>query len=544
MLAHDNDQKSLQWNGGRSRSLSGSSAILLNRQGAPSDNRRSVGLDSVSAGGAVDTPVSGRASAFSYLPGGSQAAGQGRSTGGIVNLRSAEAADPYYRPPRPKRATVDAESSPTGRLRGSWSSAEWANKRWSHNSPDIEGSPRPIGEGPSVSGRGTPVPAYLGRDRSDSDGEDPRKSKTDYATREVDFYYGVRGPALSNQPTRRLKTGPADPTGPVISASGWIKSLFGGKTKEKGKGFEVVRSSRAPAMDRRGLSDAMLPANEAPYTDEPGVAQPERSRDLALSDEGDAIGAGTRHLPDEEPTSAVESDEDTENDGSISGDDWHHDPESRISAFPPTLPTIETPGGIELPSRIASKASSRPTRHSTRSSLKPPHIPRKSSRRDSSSEADRFGTRLSTVAASPRSTQAFSTEPHTPQGPQSIHDQPRRLPFASNHQSSHSEDTHISAGGLSTGGNSTNSMMFSPGTHEIDNDGIGHARHSSSVLGSLAPDLRHDRPSSMGYVQQHRASDNIHTASPDGVQMLGSRAEVVDDPLRRSISSDFQSHAL
>lgn len=143
MLAQESDRKSLQWNGGRSRSMSGSSAILLNRQGA-SDVRTSVGLDSVSAGGAGDTPISGGASAFSYFPGGSQAAGHGATAGGIVNLRNAETADPYYRPPRQRRTTMDARS-PHGRARastqGSWGSADWANKRWSHHSPDLEGSP-------------------------------------------------------------------------------------------------------------------------------------------------------------------------------------------------------------------------------------------------------------------------------------------------------------------------------------------------------------------------------------------------------------------
>ena len=189
MLAQESDQKSLQWNGGRSRSMSGSSAILLNRQGA-SENRTSVGLDSVSAGGAGDTPISGGASAFSYLPGGSQTAGSGATSDGIVNLRNAETADPYYRPPRQRRTTIDSKSPP-GPIRGSWGSSDWANKRWSHHSPDLEDSPQPT-EGPSASGRITPLPAHLGgaRDRSDSDAEEPRQSKTDYATREVDFYYG------------------------------------------------------------------------------------------------------------------------------------------------------------------------------------------------------------------------------------------------------------------------------------------------------------------------------------------------------------------
>ena len=537
MLAQESDRKSLQWNGGRSRSMSGSSAILLNRQGA-SDIRTSVGLDSVSAGGAGDTPISGGASAFSYLPGGSQAAGHGATADGIVNLKNAETADPYYRPPRQRRTTIDA-NSPRGRTRastgGSWGSADWANRRWSHHSPDLEGSPQPV-EGPSASGRGTPLPAHLGgaRDRSDSDFEEPRQSKTDYATREVDFYYGVRGPALSNQPTRRLKTGPADPTGPVISASGWIKNLFGGKTKEKGKGFEVVRSSRAPPMGRQTASGEIIPGEETRYSDEPGIHQPERSRDLALSDQGDAIGAGTRHLPDEE--SPVSSEDEEGDDRSISEEDWRPSRASQIPQFPPTLPTIETPGGIELPSRIASKASSRPTRESTRRSTKP-NIPRKSSRRDSSTDLEKVGIRLSTVAPSPPVTPQMSAH----QRLQPPEDNSKRLPFFSHHATSPSQGTQVSAGGYSM-----NSSLFSPGTQETDEEGFTqHARHSSSVLGSLGPGFQQlDRPTSMGYVQQHRASDNIHTASSGGPTMLGSSAELVEDPGRRSVSPDGQqAHA-
>lgn len=537
ILAQEPDQKSLQWNGGRSRSMSGSSAILLNRQGV-SDNRRSVGLDSAgSAGGTGDTPLSGGASAFSYLPGGSQAAGQG---GGIINIRSAEAADPYYRPPRPRRTTLEADSPPSGHGRGSWGPSDWANKRWSQHSPDLEGSPRPNGE-PTMSGRGTPLPAHLGgtRERSDSDAEDPRQSTTDYATREVDFYYGVRGPALSNQPTRRLKTGPADPTGPVSSATGWIKSLFGAKTKDKGKGFEVVRSSRAPATDRRTPSGVV--DGEPHYSDESATHQPERSRGLALSDEGDAIGAGTRHLPEDESISPPTTDDEDDNDsGSISEEDWHLNRESQISQLPPTLPTIETPGGIELPSRIASKASSRPGRKNS-SINHPPSIPRKSSRRDSSTDLDKVGARLSTVAASPPNTPKrthnepsglnLSTQPSLRPPQQGT----GRLPFDSKHRSSRSQDTH-----LSTGNASTSSSIFSPGIQESDDHAVGHARHSSSVLGALAPDVRLDRPSSMGYVQQHRASDNIHKAKPGDAQALGSRAEVVNASSRRSVSADSE----
>ena len=533
ILAQENDQKSLQWNGNRSRSVSGSSAILLNSQGrAP---RQSMGLDSVSAGGAGDTPISGGASTFSYLPGSSQAGGQG----GIVNMKAAETADPYYRPPRPRRTTNENDLIQHTRVRGSMGSSDWANQRWSQHSPDVEGSPMRAGA-PTLSGRGTPVPAHLGgnRERSDSraeDAEDPRTSKTDYATREVDFYYGVRGPALSNQPTRRLKTGPADPTGPVSSAAGWFQSLFGGKTKEKGKGFEVVRSSRAPpSSGRRAHSGTIVTADDTPYADDPsGVQQPERSRDLALSDEGDAIGAGTRHLSQDEAPSPLDSDEEGSHDGSISDEEeWRRQRQSQISPYPPMLPTIETPGGIELPSRIGSKASSkhptpRPTRDNTQRS-KVPTIPRKSSRRDSSTDLSKLGQRkLSTVAGSAASTPRQSARLHTPD------DRSGRLPFES-HQKSLSHGTNLSAGGQSV---ASASSIYPSSSQDVDDDGgLGHARHSSSVFGGL------DRPSSMGYVQQHRASDNIHTASPLRPDLIGSTAELVEDP-QPSLSHEI-GHAL
>ena len=548
MLGPDGDQKSVQFNGGRSRSMSGSSAILLNRQGY-GDNRTSMGLDSVSASGgggnnraesgsAPYTPTSGGASAFSYLPGASQAGGHaGSSAGGIVNLKNAEASDPYYRPPRARRLTADA-FSPGSRSRGSWNSADWANRRWSQHSPEQEGSPNPM-EGPSLSGRGTPLPAHLGttRDRSDSNPDDPRLSKTDYATREVDFYYGVRGPALSNLPTRRLKTGPADPTGPVSSATGWFKSLFGGKTKDTGKGFEVVRSSRAPPAGRRTPSGAIILGEETRYSDESGDVAPERSRDLALSDEGDAIGGGTRHLPDEEPPS-LESSEEGDDDRSLSEGEYdlaHR--ASQLSQFPPSLPSIETGGGIELPSRIASRASSKPTRNNTRNSKRPPTLPRKSSRRDSPhGESDLEAIRLSTIAGSPPLTPQRSGRLYDPNTPSSQRVQPdstlQRLPFESILSPSGQDRLSVNAE------SATSSILTRPSDENISQV-TSHGRHSSSVLGSLAPDLSSDRPSSMGYVQQHRASDNIHTASPDGSpQLLGSSAELVDHRAGRRGSPD------
>ncbi len=540
------DRKSFQMNGGRSRSLSASSAILLNKQSA-SDPRRSVGHESVSASGTalnqVDsesapyTPSNGRAaSAFSYLPGSSQAGGEGGSTAaGIVNLKNAEAADPYYRPPRARRLTADAYTSGPA-SRGSWNSGDWANRRWSQHSPANEGSPNRV-EGLPVSGRGTPVPAHLGasRERSDSNAEDPRRSKTDYATREVDFYYGVRGPALSNLPTRRLKTGPADPTGSVSSATGWLKGLFGGKTKDTGKGFEVVRSSRAPQPRSRTPSGALVLDENIPYTDDPRPTA-ERSRDLALGDEGDAIGGGTRRLPGEDQRSALGSDDDHDNGRTPSEDDFLPDNrESQLLPFPPSLPSFETGGGIELPSRMASTISSTPTRDNTRDRRRPPNVPPRSSRRQSQHGDLRYagseGVQLSTISPSPQPSPQRTARVYDPDQPGQRRLKPpdtttNRLPF----------ESHLDAS--QDGRLSTKSSLLIPTDDGSPEEAASHARLSSSVLGSLAPDLRQDRPQSMGYVQQHRASDNIHTASPDDPPYLGSSAEVVNDPSQRSVSPD------
>ena len=155
MLSQEIDPKSTLFNGERSRSMSANSTMLLNRPGI-GERRQSVGLESISipgashTGSAPYTPTTpGGVSTFSYLPGATH-----------NNLRTAEPADPFYRPPRQRRVTMDLysqnmEASSPGRLsRSSWTSADWT-KRWSARSPE-HGSPDP-GEGPSISGRATPL---------------------------------------------------------------------------------------------------------------------------------------------------------------------------------------------------------------------------------------------------------------------------------------------------------------------------------------------------------------------------------------------------
>src|SRR5208282_2776778 len=78
------------------------------------------------------------------------------------------------------------------------------------------------------------------------------KPRPNYAVREADAFYYRRpdyskplNPSVST--TRRLGTGPADPTGPIAIAGSWLRGIFRGNP-EKGK-FEVVRGNAARATE-------------------------------------------------------------------------------------------------------------------------------------------------------------------------------------------------------------------------------------------------------------------------------------------------------
>ncbi|KAI9800501.1 MAG: hypothetical protein M1825_004049 [Sarcosagium campestre] len=514
-------------NGARARSMSGSSAILLNRH-TPSDGRASVGPESVSAlgqsqgnrpsSGSGYTPTTpGAASTFSYLPGNGPATTSTRA--GLAGLKAGETTDPYYRPPRAKKATVD-DHSPGDRSRGSWASGEWLNKRWSQASAEgaING---PEVDGPSLSGRGTPIPAFLAsREASELNLNEPRRSNTDYAVREVDFYYGVRGPALSNLPTRRLGTGPADPTGPVASTTGWFKSLFGGKTKEKGKGFEVVRSSRAPPpMHRRRPEEDSTP-------DEMEGAETSRQLEGVLID-ADGIGSG-RDVNQDDVSSIDDEDDYME-------DPANNNRSSQVSAFAPSLPGIDIGGAIELPSRVGSHASAKPSGNSMKRK-KTPNVPRKSSKRLSLTKPIRVDdpNRLSAIRGSPPPSPALSSTQAVAGQQQTRATEPSssRLPFGAEPLSSGDSKYSGKKG-------SAASSILPPPSDEGDSYEAGQVhRRTSSIL-----DI-HDRPTSVGQVQQHRASDNIHvvTHGPHpGVDYIGSTAEVVNGPSDMGISESGRS---
>ena len=512
MLDSDNDRKSYMMDGNRMRSQSaGSTGVLLNRQ--------STGIDSLDPSGAIPphqigsgvgsyTPTTpGEASTFSFLPSAAAPSGLGRNRGPILGLATAETTDPYYRPPRVRRPTVDAYS-PGARSRGSWASGDLANRRWSQNDSTTNDQIDPF-EGPSISGRGTPVP----QQPLDGSPNELRRSKADYTTREVDFYYGVRGPALNaNIPSRRIKTGPADPTGPAASAAGWFKGLFGGKTKEKGKGFEVVRSSRMPP----GMMARNAPGIETPPEGIPVATGRIRNGPIDSDDESEGAGPSSNG-PTKPAAPAEHEDENLVSPlGSEDGDSQDEGFEiSRISDIPPLLPGIEIgESGIELPSRFPSKATSRGSRRVNVSDLsdvpsvpnvvsrvpsRKPSVPRKSSRRKSQSVDLTSGAGLL----------------HQPQGSLDS----SQLPFGRSNSSNRQSIV------------STRSSM---GVSEDTNT----SQHPSA-LGHFSANIRDDRPTSVGFVNHH----TIHTVDPssDNPQFLGSSAEVVDG--RRSGGSSIDTRS-
>ena len=503
MLDSENDRKSYVMDSGRLRSQSaGSAGVLL--------GRASTGLDSidphgnappayVGSGASSHAPTTpGEASTFSFLPSAASPSGLGRGRAPILGLATTEAADPYYRPPRLRRPTLEA-FSPGVKSRGSWASRDVENnKRWSE--PD-SGTPDIGEEGPSISGRNTPV-AVQGLDGS------PGRAKADYTTREVDYYYGVRGPALnSNIPSRRIKTGPADPTGPAASAAGWFKGLFGGKTKEKGKGFEVVRSARMPP----GMVARNAPGEETPPEGVP-VATAGNVRNGPIESDDDSVHAGPSRVATKPTEPSTHEDENLvtplgSDDESPSDDEYEI---TRISDVPPTIGLDIPEGGIELPSRFPSKATSKASSRRAKTGDLPsmpglptrvpstkPTVPRKSSRRKSQSVDMTTGG-------------AQFLRAHQTHQPQRSLDS--RLPFDRTNSKKRQSDISSKSGV----------------TDPLD---LGNP----SALGKLSADIQNDRPTSMGYVNQH----SIRTVNPsENPQFLGSSAEVVDD--RHSGSSSME----
>ena len=244
--------------GGRSRSISASSHMLLNRTSGY-ENFSNTGEPVGSPDQDIENSVG-----FGATGGGSN---------GKPSLSSKIDSENFYRPPRPRAGTLDAVNNPGTRTRKSGG-----------DFPYQDNPGAPVGhtrdssyESGGLAGHDSPAPAYIRERHGSNDSTAPR---TDYAVREVDQYY--RGPALNDQPTRKLKTGPADPEGPASTAQGWFQRLMfgvrGGKKKDQVKGFEVVRSSRLPPGLQPGDGNAEAvemqtspPMNQEPYTDTPSA---------------------------------------------------------------------------------------------------------------------------------------------------------------------------------------------------------------------------------------------------------------------------------
>lgn len=474
MLAQDSDVKSDRMDV-RSRSISGSSAMMLNHPGSALDNRSSGAFDqnsqvdvgSTVSGPSPDPSTPGGGSQSPHMFVGSSAPAQYHKSATLTS-RAMEPSVPFYRPPRPRRPTLEPL---TGQETG----------------PDLETnpegqpaqSPPQTGARDSVStfspNRSSLNAAYFRHFRDDSEGsagEHRPRRVTDYSKREADFYYGIRGPALSSMPSRRLKTGPADPMSPVASATGWFRSLFGGKQKEKSKGFEVVRSTPLHLLQLEE-DEEMGQMGQEPYADSP-------QRKSSLPQDGDAQAGASQGSP-RKGKEAREF-------------DMH-----QISDAPPVLDPIET-GGFDFPSRMNSQSSTKPSASHIR-----PIIPRRSSKRNS------LG--------------AVMTEGHFPvlgPGPSFKSNAPRWPSFRHPQHPSPSEeaDARVPFGGA---GNSGASNLYPAGEEALSPP----YEEEEARSGSNAPFAEQERPLSTGRVAHHLASDNIHQGAYDHLE---TRAELVEDP--------------
>ena len=554
MFSQEGDVKSLPGPDGRSRSLSASSAILLNQTSPTAFDQNSQGGDYSNFSGSV-TPR-GPSALSSTGPAGPSSR---RSTFGLKT----EAIGPYYRPPRLKQPNTDA-TTPGTRSRGSGASGDWYNRPYQDDPENLDLADRDHSSLSSPE-RDVPSRAYLRtiRDDSEMNANEPNQSMTDYAVREVDFYYGThRGPALSNLPTRRLRTGPADPTGPIASATSWLMSIFGGKSKDKGKGFEVVRSRRAPpqmqiAEDRNASS----PMNQEPYQDSPRQIDGEMARKSEDDLGSRNFGKQTNSLP-----ILVADNNQVKDDRARSGDVYRLNGDeyrgstirknySRPTGIVPSLAPIETHEEIELTDRNGLTINN--------SSLTPPdidvdpnapQIPRKSSKRvsaDKSMLLSQQPPRLSMVKDSPTTAQDLGYDVGNPylevSKPPS-----NRLPFGGQNRSSdrlsgerscESGTSSLSRGAyaISTESNGIGDDARPSGSH---NSYDGQRRHPDMSPGAaavnagvrLAADAP-ERPLSTGYVTQHLASDSIRPSMYGQNSFLGTSAEVVDDQARKRSTS-------
>ncbi|RDI77087.1 hypothetical protein Vi05172_g12944 [Venturia inaequalis] len=476
----------------RSRSLSASSNMLLNKS---PDHRTSVNFDHFSQGEAGSTMTGGTSpgpstpggsqSPFSFIPSANSGHQQGRRAAPVNKV--IEPTDPYYRPPRLRRPTLDALQDPLQAME------EQPRRRSSQPLAATD-----VGEGPSAfsPNRGSITAAFLRNFRDDPEsqiGNSPRKH-TDYSTRESDFYYGVRGPALSKtHGSRRLKTGPADPMSPIGSATGWFKGLFGGKTTSKKGGFEVVRST--PLHQLQEQDEDVPRASAEPYQDGP------------VLDDVTAVGL-SRELPR----------------NSMSDGSFH----PSVGAGPSTLTHMRQLS--DVPAMIASTTSvssihmsNRSTSNSSSSARYMPANPHRNSSGDASTVAPLPGKRPGLDRVS-----SF-------RGPGN-RDPEARVPFSSTRTAN--ENGHSNRGSMASSIYPASEEALDLGESQSV-PSIGNVPKTTTVYSSnpyeySAPAFNFgselERPLSTGRVVQHKAGEGIHYGVYEGdwKVLQGSAAELVD----------------
>lgn len=564
--------------GGRLRSESaGSIGVLMNgkpgqRSSSALDNfsveggMTQAGRNLESGAGSYTPTTAGEMSNFSFLP----SPNPNRLSGATglfagANTTPVEASDPYYRQPRrTRRPTVNQDNapSPADRTRGSWASGDWGQ-----GAVTPGGGPAP----PAAAATGPPtsnsaanaaaaaaivaggVPAITGD--GDIEGQPSRGAtpapygqpafspRTDYSTREVDFYYGVRGQRLNSEaPGRRLGTGPADPTGPMASAAGWFRTFMGGKTKEKGKGFEVVRSSRMPpAMVARGGDFE----DEGPPPGIPVAMDVIRNGPIESDDEDEATAKNRRNIrsrdrpPGSEPKPA-ESDL-LDEDGNP-GDESEAADEAgflRVSDAPPLLPSIDGGDSIHMPSRLPSRNQSKASRYTAAGDgyntgvfppntvpvlAEVPNLPRKSSKRPLSHDGKAQQASHYTPSEAGRTASVSSSHG----GPYQQQQQPYLAPAI------RVESTGSGGGGLTTTrlpfdrNNSLQGRLSegSSNAHTAEEFAQVDLNDNSSNNTGPGRGSHEDRPTSYGYVQQGSVNRIDPERQPD---LLGASAEVVNE---------------
>jgi hypothetical protein len=359
-----------------------------------------------------------------------------------------------------------------------------------------------VGEGPSAfsPNRGSITAAFMRNFRDDPEsqiGNSPRKY-TDYSTRESDFYYGVRGPALSKtHGSRRLKTGPADPMSPIGSATGWFKGLFGGKTTSKKGGFEVVRSTPLHQLQEQ---DEEIPRPSAePYQDSP-------ERSAAVLHGATTAGASRDPPKDSESNESFQPGA-----GLINSTSTHM---RQLSNVPPMIAPITSIGSIHMANRSASSSSS--------ARYVPANL-----HRNSSGEVSTVGT-LSKKQPGIDRVSSF-------RGPGNK-DPEARVPFSSTRSAERHENEHSTRGSMASSIYPASEEALDLGDHPVPTTGTVPKMtvYSSSPYEYPAPAFNFgnelERPLSTGRVAKHKAGEGIHYGvyPGDSRVLQGSAAELVD----------------